>query len=292
MFEAFDPALTDSLFALMEEKNYTRAAKRLHITQPALTQRIQKLERILKEKIVQLGPSGIDLTDIGRRYLDEAKTIQFTLTQGIQQIRKSTGIRMAAEHEIISFFLLKPSQIFHQHWRLPLRLVTAIPKDAIIAVAAGDCDLAVVDRTELPDNLSFQEVGQIAYHLVLNQNHPLAHQPHLTMADLNGQDFVAFSPYCQHRSWFDSVMKKAGLKVSVRLESVLSEVLFSAVLSGWGLAFVPSFLPLPEGCLSREISDLPERKYFLVAQKSRMIQEEFHTMMTIITESFRYYNNK
>jgi len=290
MFEAFDPVLMESLVVLLEQQNYTRAAKKLQITQPALTQRIQKLERILRAKLVILSSDGLSLTDLGKKYFDEALVIQRALAQGVRRIRGNTWLSVAAEHEIISFFLLKPCRSFHKQWNLPLRLVTAIPKDAIVAVSNGECDLAVVDCADLPDNLAFQEIGRIAYHLVLAKDHPLLKKPSMNILDLNDQDFVAFSPYCQHRNWFDNVLGKFGIRAAIRLESVMSELIFEAVANGWGIALVPSFLPVPETCTTRHILDLPERQYFIVTQKNRMGQSEFHMMTSIIIESFRTYS--
>ena len=291
MFEAFDAALIDSLNALVEEQNYTKAAKRLSITQPALTQRIKKLERLLGQRVVCTGSSGLTLTKTGELFLSEGRQIFATLAEGIARLQKRTTLSFAAEHEIMSLVLDRGISFLEQRWQLPLKLITAIPKDAVGAVAAGECDFAIVDCDEIPENLCRIEVGTVSYHLVLPDYHPLLNRTKLLLNDLESQDFVAFSPYTQHRTWFDQLIEASKLSVNLRFDGVLSELLFAAVRDGWGLAFMPDFLPVPTGCRSSYIGNLPKRKYYVLTQKSRM-NDTFKSLAKVISHSFHDQNQK
>ena len=59
----------DAFHAVAETGGFSRAAKRLGITQPALSQRIQQLESELKRRLFVRGPSGVTVTEAGARLL-------------------------------------------------------------------------------------------------------------------------------------------------------------------------------------------------------------------------------
>lgn len=71
-----DLGLAASFLVLADERSYGRAARRLHLTAPALTKRIQRLERQLGATLLERGPSGVlDLTSAGRRFAAAARPL-------------------------------------------------------------------------------------------------------------------------------------------------------------------------------------------------------------------------
>ena len=67
------------MIKIAEKKNFSTAAKELYITQPALSQTIQKLENELNAKLFARKRNGVILTDAGRLFLQEAQTILYHL---------------------------------------------------------------------------------------------------------------------------------------------------------------------------------------------------------------------
>ena len=63
----------EAFLAVAEENNITRAARKLHVSQPSLTQQLQRLEQELDAKLLIRTNSGVRLTEAGEAYLQMAK---------------------------------------------------------------------------------------------------------------------------------------------------------------------------------------------------------------------------
>ena len=75
--------------AVAEEEHITRAAERLGIQQPPLSQQIKAIERELDVQLFRRKPRGVELTDAGRALLAEAKTILVSLDRALETTRRT-----------------------------------------------------------------------------------------------------------------------------------------------------------------------------------------------------------
>src|SRR5690606_41790005 len=91
--------------ALCEEANYTRAAARLHLSQPALTRTIQQLERMLECRLIERSSRHFALTDEGRELLDRGRGI----LADVDAVCADLGSRAAVE---LGFSWLLPDEWF------------------------------------------------------------------------------------------------------------------------------------------------------------------------------------
>src|SRR5919206_1561930 len=69
-----DPRLLRPFVVLADERHFGRAARRLNVTQPALSQQIARLEAQLGVRVLDRGVGGVELSDAGRAMLDSART--------------------------------------------------------------------------------------------------------------------------------------------------------------------------------------------------------------------------
>src|SRR5690242_467412 len=94
----------DAFHAVAATGSFSRAAARLHVTQPALSQRIQQLETELKKRVFVRSPSGVKLTEAGSRLLRycqvqralEAELLEDLTVDGTSGPELSGNLRIAA----------------------------------------------------------------------------------------------------------------------------------------------------------------------------------------------------
>ena len=77
--------------AVAEEQNVTRAAARLHVSQPPLSRQIRDLEEELGVKLFERGPKAIRLTAPGQVFLKEARSVLQRADQAIQTVKATAG---------------------------------------------------------------------------------------------------------------------------------------------------------------------------------------------------------
>ena len=78
-----------------EELNFTRAAKRLHLSQPSLSRRIRDLEKILGGRLFERGPRKVEITPFGAQQLPSAIALLSQVDGFIEDARTSSDVRRA-----------------------------------------------------------------------------------------------------------------------------------------------------------------------------------------------------
>ena len=234
--------------AVAEERHFGRAAKRLGMSQPPLSQQIQLLERTLGVKLFERSREGARLTREGvqilnpvRSFLEHAHRLENTVTD----IRDGRGAGLAfgainsAMFEVMPHVLNVARETFPT---LSLSLVEMDSAQALSAVRNGEVDLAFA-RFDHP--ISPLEVRPITTdHLVvaLPLNHHLSSQAEVKLDQLADETLVLF-PRRLSPHYFDVIVtacRNAGFSPRVQHEigSVVSQIGF--VGCGFAVGLVPS----------------------------------------------------
>ncbi|WP_051710545.1 LysR substrate-binding domain-containing protein [Andreprevotia chitinilytica] len=135
------------LLALADTRSFSRAAEVRHITQSALSRRIQSLEYWVGAELVHRGTYPLELTAAGQQFCEqgrEALALLLNVRSDIRRDAKMLGraIQVTAGHSLSMTFLpkwLKQTQPRHDHFNV--RVVAANVHDAVLALADGACDL-------------------------------------------------------------------------------------------------------------------------------------------------------
>lgn len=186
-----------SFVVLAEEQHFHRAADRLHIAQPALSQQIKRLEKDLGAQLFARTTRRVDLTDAGRVLLAEARRVLASSE------RARSAVAHAASGELGSVRIgfvtsaatgLVPSILLavRERWpRLELELVEATTGEQLEAFAAGELDVGIV-REVLPDP-TLRITTLVVERLVaaVHASHPLSGRGAVALSELRGETFVA-----------------------------------------------------------------------------------------------------
>jgi DNA-binding transcriptional LysR family regulator len=234
--------------AVAEELHFGRAAKRVHVAQPALSQQVRQLERELGVILLIRSTRKVDLTDAGRAYMKRAIAILDGVDDAAEHARRiALG---TAGHVVIgcvgsATYSLLPRFVRALRERVPDVDVSVhgemLAPAQLDALLAGEIDLALLrPPVELP-GITCEVVRRDRLIAALPQEHPLAANDELAVSDLNGQDFIAHAGH--GRSVMSSVVTAvcgdAGFTPRVRHEVEETSTLVTLVAAGLGVAIVP-----------------------------------------------------
>jgi DNA-binding transcriptional LysR family regulator len=170
-----------------ETGSFTRAAERLHIGQPAVSQQIALLERLLAVQLFDRTTRSVRLTTAGRTLLPEARTA----VAAAERVRRvaagiatSAELRLGSSHGLGNRLYRALDQLAARAPNLTVRLTRAPQQDRIALVRAGDLDAAFVRILESAPGLHLEPVWGERLIVALPEQHPLAAHEQLDWADL------------------------------------------------------------------------------------------------------------
>ncbi|MET9284259.1 LysR family transcriptional regulator [Nocardia beijingensis] len=174
--------------ALCEEANYTRAAARLHLSQPALTRTIQQLERLVDCRLVQRTSRRFALTPDGAELLAHARRILADVDGVAAELRSRATVAVGFSWLLPdAWFAATRRRYEEQGGRITLRRVD----DPLAALGERTVDIAVYRKqTRLPHHLASRVIATERRVLAVAVHSPLASAPCLSWAELADRPLV------------------------------------------------------------------------------------------------------
>ncbi|MGC1870818.1 MAG: LysR family transcriptional regulator [Acidobacteriaceae bacterium] len=204
----------EAAIAVAEELSFSRAAKRLHLSQPAVTKHIAELEEALGVVLFIRDHHVVSLTDAGRAYVKEARISVLHAERAVQAARAAgqdtemilnIGRTPYADPFFTSTILATRLPLFP---RLRLNLSSGFSCDLAHEVLTGELDLALV--IEPPDSglLTGLKIDESPFYVVMSQDDELANYPSLSLDQLAGKRWVLFQRH-SHPPLYDLIRKLA-----------------------------------------------------------------------------------
>lgn len=235
--------------ALAEELNFTRAAARLGIGQPPLSQQIRDLEKEIGYPLFLRRPHGAELTEAGRAFLAEARLILEQAERAKEAARRAGGGHVGALR--VGF---TSSANFHPavteafavfHWRYPdASLIIEECHSARLAerLLHSELDAAFVRPGNVAaEGLDLLPLGEEPLILALPAGHPLAAQARVPVAALAGEPFVIFSQGIG-RTFLGLIREtcaQEGFEPTIGQETPHIVAMINMVAAGLGVAMAP-----------------------------------------------------
>lgn len=238
--------------AVAEERHFRRAAERLHISQPPLTQRIQAMERDLGVQLFTRKGHVIELTKAGRLVLTEAQAALTQVARVREAARKAEqgevgNLRIAVVISVpfIPAFSEAIKAFQHDYPGVVVDLVQTNSSEGIEALRQRKIDLCLVRRVSLHlDGLRQMTVARDRLMLVLPANHPKAVGEKIPLSDLAEERFILY-PGEKRTALYGHIMDvwaRTGLTPRIAQEAESGLAILALVAAGFGNAILPSTL--------------------------------------------------
>ncbi|MEH1853513.1 MAG: LysR family transcriptional regulator [Nostoc sp.] len=235
---------------LAEELHFGRAAERLHIAQPPLSQQIRQLEKELGFELFHRTKRNVHLTEAGQVFLDEVQQIMRQLQQAIQIGQQTSrgemgqlvvGFVSSAAYNILPT-ILRTFRSYVPGVSIELHELTT--DQQLEWLRGGRMDVGFL-RPPVEDNkFSCETIFQEPLMVALPEAHLLANQSDICWRSLANEPFILF-PRILAPGLYDliiSLCQQAGFSPKVVQEAIQMQTIVSLVAAEMGIAIVPASL--------------------------------------------------
>ncbi|SEB15829.1 MULTISPECIES: LysR family transcriptional regulator [unclassified Mycobacterium] len=231
--------------AVAEEANFTRAAERIHVAQPAVSAQIARLERELGEPLFDRARREVRLTAAGQAVLPYARAAlaaaadaRTAVAELSDLVRGAVTIGTVTAHDVDMPSLLAR---FHAAHRLVDITLGTDNSDALIeGVRTGQLDAAIVSvGSELPAGLAAVVVTDQPIVAAVALDDPWHTRRTLRLAELAGRAVIALPVGTGIRHQFDAACADVGVDVHVAFEASTPQALADLAARGLGVAVLP-----------------------------------------------------
>ena len=234
----------ETFLAVAEERSFSRAAQRLHRTQPAISQVIRKLEEAVGETLFDRAARDGSLTAAGallRDYALRLLALRREATSALGELKSlERGQLQLAANEYTCMYLLPAIDIFRRqfpHINVTVHRVLAshIPDELNLRTF----EMGVVSYR--PDPAQFRSIAVYGDSLafVMSPNHPLAKSGHLSISQLGQQNFIAHHVASPLRRKVIEAFQRYRTPLNMGIELPTIEAIKRFVAMGDGVALVP-----------------------------------------------------
>ncbi|SFM98797.1 DNA-binding transcriptional regulator, LysR family [Izhakiella capsodis] len=281
--------------AVAEELHFGRAAQRLNISQPPLSQQIQALEKQINARLLVRTNRRVELTPAGEQFLLDCRQILANVdraTEKASRLHAGTVGELCIGFTSSSPFITRVSEALshfcNQYPDVHLQMQELNTRQQLDPIIAGSLDLGVMRNTELPDSLTWRLLMCEPLCALLHHDHPLASEADLSVSDLASEPFVFFDPHVGTALYSEilALMNRYQATPSITQEVGEAMTIMGLVAAGLGVSILPaSFQRVspPEVIWKnlREVDALSE--VWLVWSRQRELRAPMAQMIALLT---------
>ena len=231
---------------IARELSFVKVAQQNHISQPAVSVHIKKLEHELGKKLLTRTPHNIQLTPEGVIILADVKKILYLcdnlkISSNYQHETMEGNIRIAAIHSVgmyeIGDFL---STFMKSYPKIHIHLEFRRSDEIYSLLLTERIDIGVVAYPEKRTRIEALPLGQDELVLIVDKNHPLWGKKSIKLEDINNEPFVAFEEGIPTREAIDQMLIEKGVDIDIRMTNDNIYTLKRVVAAGIGVSIVPT----------------------------------------------------
>jgi DNA-binding transcriptional LysR family regulator len=235
--------------AVAEEQNVTRAAARLHVSQPPLSRQIRALEDELGIALFDHGAKAVRLTEAGRVFLTEARAVVQRADEAVQTVKAVAGGQQGEIHvgyaPSLTVELLPRALRFFQEANpgVRVRLHDLSTQEMLRGLRDGKLNAAMLIQVSprVLAGLVFEELSRYAVCVAFYPAHPLARARKINLTKLAGERLIAYTlaDYPEYHAWLAELFAPLKQPPRIAEEHDSSTSLIASVEAGRGVALVP-----------------------------------------------------
>jgi DNA-binding transcriptional LysR family regulator len=238
----------EAIIALVEEGSFSRAAKRMLLTQPALTKNIKNAEDCLGSKLVNRSSAGISLTPEGKilyHYAKRVVKLRDETKEKILALGKDAGgnIYLSASTIPATYILPRALSDFNKtNADIHIYIKISDSEEAMNMVLDSEVEMGVIGKKPLNKKLTAETLWKDRLILIASPNHPWCKKKSVTLPELSKEPFVIREKGSATRELFESYLKKTKsislTQFNICGELGSSEAIKEAVIAGWGVSVI------------------------------------------------------
>lgn len=279
--------------AIAELGGFSKAAEHLHVTQTALTRRVQKLESYLGLRLLDRTTRYVEVTAVGREFLPQAKAIVSEMTLAVGRLKDMSknargSFTLACVPTMASHVL--PTVIRRYATAHPgnrIRLIDTSAFEVRDAVLHGQAELGIGVPTDRHPDLAETPLLEEPLMFFCREEHALSRMKSVTWSDMRETDLIVVSSMTATRVFTDYQLAKRGISLSGAYEVQHHATAISLVAAGVGAAILPAST-LEEGarpgvCRIPLTNPVVKRKITVLRRKNSTLSPAANAFFDVLT---------
>lgn len=282
------------------EKNFSRAAEKLHIAQPSLSQQLSKLEQELGVLLFRRTTNSVELTQAGQVFINKSQAILDAVEQLKQEMddmaqmrrgRLVVGTLPITGSHILPLVLPVFGALFPQ---IEIVLVEDTTAKLEQLTASGGTDLSLLSLPLIDNSLSWEPFMEEEICLAVPPQHPLAaREDSIEIPELQDEPFIVLKRGQGFRQITVDLCEQKGFSPQIVFESSNIETVQSLVAAGMGIAFVPKMLTRQQGSefapAYLQLSTKPTRTLVIASRKGRYLSKAAVAFIQTLNQTMNNY---
>lgn len=239
-----------ALVALAETGNLSKAGRRLHLSQPALSHQIKTVEEHLGAPLFVRKSQPLRLTPAGERLLASAYEVLKTLRHCERDLARiaeggAGQLRIAVECHSCFDWLMPAMDRFREGWpEVEMDLVSGFHADPTGLLLEDKADLVVVSTAKARRGVVHEKLFRYEVFALLARSHPLARKDYLTARDFAKETLITYPIPDDRLDLVREILSPAGIEPE-RRTAMLTVAILQLVASGRGVAGMPGWAVQP-----------------------------------------------
>jgi len=256
--------------AVADEGNFSRAAAKVRVAQPSLSQQIRKLEAEIGQPLFDRLPRSVVLTEAGRCLLEYARQILASIDDARRSVDELKGkiagdVAVGAIPTVAPYVLPELVITFQKHYPdVTLHIVEDATAGITRRIEAGELDVALASTCQQSPTLRVELLGKEPLLALVPEGHPLAKQTVITFDDLKSQRFLLLHEMHCLSQQVHHLLESRRLHPEVALAGSQLSTIANMVAAEIGVSIVPQMMVkhhATPGCVSLPFAPpVPERE--------------------------------
>jgi len=256
--------------AVADEGNFSRAAAKVRVAQPSLSQQIRKLEAEIGQPLFDRLPRSVVLTEAGRCFIDYARQILASIGDARRCVDELTEavtgkLAVGAIPTIAPYVLPELVVKFQKDYpEVTLELVEDVTDGITRRIDAGELDVALASTCEPSPTLRRQSLGNEPLLALVPETDPLATKTLVELDDLKSHRFLLLHEMHCLSQQVHHLLETRRLRPEIALAGSQLTTIARMVAAGIGVSIVPQMMlkhQATPGCVSLPFAPpVPERE--------------------------------
>jgi DNA-binding transcriptional LysR family regulator len=232
--------------AVAELANFRRAAESVHLSQPAFSRRIDKLEQAIGVRLLERSTRRVSLTAVGRDFARKVVQLLDELDGTLLGLRGLAPTRLgevtvACVPSTVYYYLSQVIRRYREAYpKIRVRVLDASANEVLAAVVRGEADFGLNFIGGQEPDIDFIPLAEERFVAACRRDHALARRRRVTWRDLADYDFITVDKTSSNRLLIDQALAGLPGRPEVVYEARHVTTLLGLVEAGLGVAAVPS----------------------------------------------------
>lgn len=286
----------ETFLTVAELGSFSLAAKQLHLSQPSVSGRVQRLEYALGAQLLERTTRRVSTTPAGERLRLQAETTLRDLRFLIQEFRENLATSRRtitiATTQLIAAVALAPviRRYCATHPNANIRIRDVGVSAALDAVSCGAVDFAIVGTKPPDSEFDFQPITKDELVVITPPGHPLLSCAAPTLDEIVRYPTLVMDGYEFLKEWLEAGYRERGLIFRPAYEVINAVALLGMIAAGMGITLFPRTLVPREYSSTLGFVDLADsqvvRSYYIVTSRHRHLGPQANSVFNFLLDVF------